>query len=279
MSDGAGHTHDHDHAHHHVHATDELAQLGFEAFGVPVTIVAPSDVLLRVEAILPPGSRRREPAEDDQRFVLRPHTRGVYRVEHDGRSVSGSADVQVTLEVLDARLRASIALHAPDHIFVHAGVVGHAGRAIMLPGASFSGKTTLVAALVRAGAAYYSDEFAVLDAEGLVHPYPKPLSIRTEGYSATDHHVDKLGGVAGEYPLRVGLVAVAYYSPDAHWEPRRLSSGEAVLAVLANTVPAQERPEQSLAAIAKAVGGAVAFEGVRGDATGVVDELLAAVAD
>jgi hypothetical protein len=27
----------------------------------------------------------------------------------------------------------------------------------------------------------YSDEFAVLDADGLVHPYPKPLSIRRRG--------------------------------------------------------------------------------------------------
>jgi hypothetical protein len=31
-----------------------------------------------------------------------------------------------------------------------------------------------VAELVRAGATYYSDEFAVLDSRGRVHPFPRP---------------------------------------------------------------------------------------------------------
>jgi hypothetical protein len=277
MTEGTAHTHEH---HHHAHPVGgELEQIGFEAFGVPASVAAPPDVMPRVEAILPPGWRPRAPREDEQRFVLRPRNHADYGVEDRQGSVSGSPDVQVAVEVLDARIRAWIALNAPAHIFVHAGVVGHAGRAIVIPGRSFSGKTTLVAELVRAGAAYYSDEYAVLDDEGLVHPYPKPLSIRIRGHGQMDHPVETLGGVNGEYPLRVGLVAIAQYSPDARWEPRRLSTGEAVLAMLANTVPAQERPEQSLAAITKAVTGAVALEGERGDAAGVVDELLAAVAE
>jgi uridine kinase len=41
---------------------------------------------------------------------------------------------------------------------------------IAIPGRSFSGKTSLVTALVRAGAVYYSDEFAVIDRDGLVRP-------------------------------------------------------------------------------------------------------------
>jgi hypothetical protein len=36
----------------------------------------------------------------------------------------------------------------------------------VLPGRSFAGKTTLVAALVQVGAEYWSDEYPVLDAEG-----------------------------------------------------------------------------------------------------------------
>jgi hypothetical protein len=32
------------------------------------------------------------------------------------------------------------------------------------------GKTTLVVALLRAGAHYYTDDFALLDGDGLVHP-------------------------------------------------------------------------------------------------------------
>ena len=48
-----------------------------------------------------------------------------------------------------------VAERAPDHLFVHAGVVGWEGRAIVMPGASFAGKTTLVQAWLEAGATYY----------------------------------------------------------------------------------------------------------------------------
>ena len=71
-----------------------------------------------------------------------------------------------------------VAERAPDHLFVHAGVVGWEGRAIVMPGASFAGKTTLVQAWLEAGATYYSDEFAVLDRAGRVHPFARPLAIR-----------------------------------------------------------------------------------------------------
>ena len=273
----AAQAHEHDHSHDHVHAHD-LERIGFEAFGVPVSISAPGPLLPRIETILPPGSRRREPAEDDHQFFVRPRIKSSYRVEDEAGSVSGSSDLQVTLEVLDARLRGCIALHAPGHIFVHAGVVGWAGRVIVIPGRSFSGKTTLVAELVRAGATYSSDEVAVLDEQGLVHPYPKPLSIRTDGPSQTEYPVSAIGGVAGDSPLPIGLVAVARFAPHALWQPRRLSGGEAVLAMLANTVPAQERPEQALTTIRRAVDGAVVLEGDRGEAAELAGELLASVA-
>src|SRR4029450_1319780 len=71
-----------------------------------------------------------------------------------------------------------VAEHAPHHLFVHAGVVGWEGRAIVMPGASFAGKTTLVQAWLERGATYYSDEFAVLGRAGRVHPFARPLAIR-----------------------------------------------------------------------------------------------------
>jgi hypothetical protein len=265
------HTHAHDHA-------PELGQIGLEAFGVPVAISAPPEVLPRVESVLPHGWRRREPTDEDHRFILRPLTRSSYRIEDKAGTVSGSSDLQVVLEVLDARLRGCIARNAPAHIFVHAGVVGYDGRAIVIPGVSFSGKTTLVAELVRAGATYYSDEYAVLDANGLVHPYPKPLSIRVEGRSQTDRGIDTFGGVAGNSPLPIGLITVAPFSPGAVWQPRRLSEGEAVLTMMANAIPAQERPDQALPTIKGAVSGAIALEGERGEAAEIVSELLATVA-
>ena len=50
----------------------------------------------------------------------------------------------------------------PDPVFPTIVTWGR-GRAIVIPGRTFSGKSTLVAELVRAGATYYSDEYAVED--------------------------------------------------------------------------------------------------------------------
>jgi len=78
------------------------------------------------------------------------------------------------VSLLTGRVSRYIALWARRRVFVHAGVVAWQGRAVLIPGRTLSGKSWLVRALVRAGAEYYSDEFAVLDARGRVHPYPLP---------------------------------------------------------------------------------------------------------
>jgi hypothetical protein len=93
-----------------------------------------------------------------------------------------------TLELAEALaawemyLHLTIAEHARARVFVHAGAIGWRGSALVIAGRTHTGKSTLVAALVRAGATYYSDEYAVLDANGRVHPYLRPISLRgTDG--------------------------------------------------------------------------------------------------
>lgn len=64
-------------------------------------------------------------------------------------------------------------------VVIHAAAVEHDGRAILLPGPPGSGKSTLVAALVRAGLGYLTDEAAALRLGSLeVRPYPKPISVK-----------------------------------------------------------------------------------------------------
>ncbi len=71
-----------------------------------------------------------------------------------------------------------LALRTSRYLVVHAGCVATEGRAIPLPGRSGAGKSTLVAALVRGGFDYLSDEYAALDPEtGLIHPYSLPLKL------------------------------------------------------------------------------------------------------
>ena len=183
--------------------------------------------------------------------------------------------LEVALDAFDADLRLQVAIAAPEKLFVHAGVVGWHGKAIVMPGRSFSGKTTLVAALVEAGATYYSDEYAVLDASGLVYPYSRPLSVRqSQGTLLKRCPVEEFGGTAGSEPLPVGLLVHTQYQAGAKWHPRRISSGQAVLALLDNTVVARLRPELVLPTLAGAVADALSIEGARGDAKEVAVALL-----
>lgn len=250
-------------------------EIAFEAFGVPVLVsVTSDDELDLVRRFLPPGWTACDPGRVEKRFAVLSDGRGEYRYARDDEVFTNRLSQELALELLEAQMRAYIALHARDRIFVHAGVVAKEGRGLVLPGVSFAGKTTLVAALVRAGALYYSDEFAVLDFEGNVHPYPKALSLRGDGRMQVDHPVETLGGRSGEDPVRADLIAVTNYRPGADWQPERRSPGEGAIALLGNTVAARERPPEVMQALSRAAKGATVLEGERGEAEDVVPRLL-----
>jgi hypothetical protein len=253
-------------------------EVAFEAYGVKIAVRGSQpEILERVRAYMPPGWKPCASADVERRFDIQQESDGSYSFFKDGESQTLGLNLELAVLLLDTELRLYIARKAPGVIFVHAGVVAHRGRTIVLPGVSFAGKTTLVAAMVRAGARYYSDEFAVLDENGLVHPYPKPLSLRDQYNIQIDQSVESLGGTAGDEPLPVGLVAITSYKPGGDWQPRRMSPGEGAMAVLANTVPARERPEESLRAIKQALDGAMVLESDRGEAESVARLLLAEI--
>jgi hypothetical protein len=251
--------------------------IAVEVFGVSVAVSADPQYFAAVSDFLPPGARPSRRPPDRGRFALVKDTTddGLLNVVCDEKPVAGPFDLRLALGILDAELRMYIALHAPDHVFVHAGVVGVEERAIVLPGRSFAGKTTLVAALVQAGAEYWSDEYAVLDADGLVHPYPKPLSVRIDDTRATDERpVESLGGRAGDRPLPAAVIAFTSYRPGVTWAPRPCTTGEGAIKLLEHSVAARSRPEQVLAAVRRAASDAVILEGDRGDAQEAAGALL-----
>ncbi len=253
-----------------------MESVAVEAFGVTVAVTADPQHFAAVRDFLPPGARPARRMPERGRFALIKDTNDVLlRVVYEEESIAGPVDLRLALGILDAQLRMHIALHAPDHVFVHAGVVGVGERAIVLPGRSFAGKTTLVAALVQAGAEYWSDEYAVLDADGLVHPYPKPLSVRIDATRATEERsIESLGGRAGDRPLPVDLIAFTSYRPGVAWALRPCSAGQGAVKLLEHSVAARARPEQVLAAVRRATTDAVILEGDRGDAEEAAGALL-----
>jgi hypothetical protein len=187
-----------------------------------------------------------------------------------------SLEIPPLLTAFEKHAELLTAFRASNCLFVHAGVVGWQGQAILIPGRSMTGKTTLVKALVEAGAVYYSDEFAVLDKEGRVHPYPRPLSIRgNNGQPGREITAEALGGQTGVEPLPVGLIVATEYHPEAMWQPRQLTPGQALLALMDNTVAARRNPAHSMPILKQAVTNAIALKSKRGEAGDVALRLLA----
>lgn len=198
----------------------------------------------------------------------------AFEIECNGAPVGRAADLQGLLDRFEDHAKIETAWRARDHLLVHAGAVGWRGRGIVLPGRSGTGKTTLVRALLRAGAEYYSDEFAVLDARGRVHPCPVPLSIRGSGPRPARVHTEALGARVATVPAPVSLIVVTEYRSRARWRPRALSRGEALLALMANTVAARQPPDRTMPILRATVLRARAIESRRGEAQAVVGRVL-----
>jgi len=192
-----------------------------------------------------------------------------------GDEVQAEADtIAQLLDTFESLVRFEVARRSPRWTFVHAGVVGWHGRAIVIPGTSFSGKSRLVRALVRAGATYCSDEYAVLDRRGLVYPFAQPLMHRTDSGTRARLSIDDLGGTLGTRPLPIGMVVVTHYDADATWNPAVKTPGEGLLAMLANTVRAQTAPAQVMRTLAGVAETATIIESPRGDADDTATTLL-----
>lgn len=203
-----------------------------------------------------------------------PKIRQYHLLYNDAGLQARALDIEKILGIFEYSIHLHVGATTRQRFFIHAGVVGWRGRAIIIPGRSCSGKTTLVAALVRAGATYYSDEFAVFDARGRVHPYPLALFIRQAGSDSPQRWpVEKLGGRRGHKPLPVGLVVLSHYQPGAKWQPKSLSSGRAVLALIGDGLSARQQPATLLPVLRQAVAHSVVLDGVRGEA----DETAAAI--
>lgn len=205
----------------------------------------------------------------------RPGLRRFNLLYADAQRLARTTNLDELLEAFESDLKIHVAERARRKLFVHAGVVGWRGRAIVIPGKSFSGKTTVVAELVRAGATYYSDEYAVFDSKGQVHPYERPMMVRT----ATDQkrerqRVESFGGRIGTRPLPVGLVLVSEYCEGARWRPRSLTRGEGSLALLSNTIAARRYPEKAFTTFERIARDALFIKSKRGEARAAAASIL-----
>jgi hypothetical protein len=194
----------------------------------------------------------------------------------NGTEVFSREPRRTSVEKAASRIRLTVAEFAARHVFIHAGVVAWKNRAVVLPGKSFRGKTALTVALIERGALYYSDEFAILDADGLLHPFPKMLSVRGEinEYKQIDHPVEHLGGVAGTEKIEVGMVLISEYKPSARWNPKTLTAARGMIELISNSVSIRRNPEFTLGVLNRIANRAKFVKSNRGDVSKSADQIL-----
>lgn len=251
------------------------------SFDVPFRLAAPSDALLaRMIERAPFGAAPAASAVDNATTfsLTAPQPGSSYELRADDAVLADDSDLDTILDLLARDLMVHVANHAPNHVFVHAGVVGWQGCALVFPGASHAGKTTLVAELVRAGATYYSDEYAILDDTARVHPYPRALQMRAPGSDRqTSVTVADLNGSTGSDPLPISHIIFCQYVESGRWNPQPVSPGIAALQMLPHAIPVQRTPARVMATLARIMESATALRSNRGEAAPTARAVLQTV--
>jgi hypothetical protein len=210
------------------------------------------------------------------RIILERTSASYYHMTKDGeRLASGRSRVKF-LKFFDSIIRGTIAESAPKHIFVHAGAVAWKGMGILMPADSFQGKSSLVSELVKAGADYYSDDFAVLDDDGMLHPFARPISMRTRDGSFTTFEipVEQIFGSKPLGPVPIRMILFTKYKRSAKFKPREMTPGEGVLELIKYTLTFRSGPERALQVLNRSTEEAVFRIGSRADASHFAKTLL-----
>ena len=149
---------------------------------------------------------------------------------------------------------------------VHAGALLIDGKALLLPGTSHAGKSSLVAELLRRGASHFSDEYALIDDHGLAHSYPRPLLLRNGRPLQSLVLPEELNAQFANQPAPVSWILALDYVPGGRWKIHELSQGEAVMLLLRNTPHEMEKSPEMIDFFLRVAEKALCFEGERGEA-------------
>jgi Rps23 Pro-64 3,4-dihydroxylase Tpa1-like proline 4-hydroxylase len=266
--------------------SNSMEELAFSCYRVNIRLVdaGSTDICQRLRDALPPefaapSSPRLTTVSYVVTSAILPGRAGQpeYRIARDGIDVRAEQTQEGVFQWLRRDIDCTVAQCSPEMLFVHGGVVGWRGLAIVIPGRSHSGKSTLVAELVRRGAVYYSDEFAVLDETGRVHPYRRTPVLRDDGRRPQELRLVREDEPTE--PLPIGLILDGAYRTGVTWRPSVVSGMRAVLPLIDSTVLARRETSRMLRIAARVASTAVTLRGLRSEATDVAAQILDLVDD
>jgi hypothetical protein len=175
------------------------------------------------------------------------------------------------LRSLQKEMHLCVAEHARNYVFIHAGVIDWNGIGIVFPGSSYAGKSTLIWSLVQSGARYYSDEYAVFDNHGSVHPFILPINLRF----ATNERQTVIPERAASNPIKPDLIVFARYRRNATWRPRMLRPAECLLQLIRHSIAIRRNPAFVLPVLREISSRSRAYMGSRGDCQQIIHWLHA----
>jgi hypothetical protein len=191
-----------------------------------------------------------------------------FAVRVAGRDDATAPDLIGAVSALNHELLHAVMLRNLHLFYVHAGVVAFGARAIVLPGLSRAGKSTIVLALLQEGARLLSDELAVYDpATGALLPFPRAVKVRDEcvAYFPALAHAfvgsgegrflrpDALGTERAAPHARARLIAAPQWRENGATVLEPLSQGQGLLHLVSaalNFGSQRERSIDHLAALA-----------------------------
>lgn len=223
-----------------------------------------------------PWSMHAPAGEIDRHYRIWVNDDGHFALEYDDVGPLAIVTTQLLNEHIESDLHHWLATYTRGYLFVHAGCVSWRNRGIVIPGRSYAGKTTLTRALVEAGATYYSDDYAVIDHEGMIWPFPRRLHVRpitADPPHKIDPHAENWA--IGATPMQALIVAELRFDHERGWDIEELPQGHGAISLLDNTVAARERPHDSLHLMAKVMRDAIVIKGTRDSAEVAAQRLLA----
>ncbi len=179
-------------------------------------------------------------------------------------------------------------------VLIHAAALGWRGRAVILPGRTGAGKTTLAAWLMKQGFDYLGDELVYIpDRELTVQSFPRPLAIKAAGLPLVGRLLDldkhaaqmiaapettlippkllRFGTPVSQ--LQAAVTLSFQFQQNARFSLQALSKAEAGLVLMGCLVNARNLPGHGFGAVARLAREVPARKMVYGDPADVVAPL------
>lgn len=147
---------------------------------------------------------------------------------------------------------AAIEALAGQRLMLHASAVADGDRSVVFVGPSGMGKTTIARTLGRRWA-YVTDECVAIDADGSVVPFPKPLSVVSQGPAKQQAAPSELGLEPVTTPTRLAGLFLLRRDPGAGTPVAESVSTVQAVALLAEHASYLPQLDRSLARLADLV--------------------------